>query len=104
MSSRQPPLSNYWQQRRIKRHSGLAGVNDKFFLGEKLQRTVSFGIDGVSKAAVNCRKHGDDHTHLMVVGCVIDLLANCKLRHRKLLFGIIENEKLSIPANWLTSR
>jgi len=65
------------------RHSGLAGVNDKFFLGEKLQRTVSFGVDGVPEAAVNCRKHGDDHTHLMVVGCVIDLLANRKLRHRK---------------------
>jgi hypothetical protein len=40
----------------------------------------------------------------MVVGCVIDLLANRKLRHRKLLFGIIENEKRSMPVNWLTPR
>ena len=50
------------------RHSGLAGVNDKFFLGEKLQRAVPFGVDGVPKAAVNCRKHGDDRATLMVVG------------------------------------
>jgi hypothetical protein len=85
MSSRQPPLSDYWQQRRTMRPSGLAGVNDKFFFGEKLQRTVSFGVNGVSKAAVNCRKHGDDRATHMVVGCVIDLLANRKLRHRKLL-------------------
>jgi hypothetical protein len=85
MSSGQPPLSNYWQQRRIMRHSGLAGVNDKFFFGEKLQCTVPFRVNGVSKAAVNCRKHGDDRATHMVVGCVIDLLANRKLRHRKLL-------------------
>jgi hypothetical protein len=26
----------------------------------------------------------------MIVGCIIDLLANCEFRHRKLLFGIIE--------------
>src|ERR1700738_3004111 len=67
------------------RHSGLAGVNDKFFLGEKLERAVHFRVNGVPKAAVNCRKHGDDRTHLMVVGCIIDFLANRKLRHRELL-------------------
>jgi hypothetical protein len=66
-------------------HSGPAGVNDQFFLGEKLERAVSFGVNGVPEAAVNGRKHGDDRTNLMVVGCVIDLLANRKLRHRKLL-------------------
>jgi hypothetical protein len=67
------------------RHYGLAGVNDQFLLGEELKRAVPFGVNGVSKAAVDCRKHGDDRTHLMVVGCVIDFLANRKLRHRKLL-------------------
>src|ERR1700694_2920735 len=67
------------------RHSSLAGVKDQLLLGEKLECAVTFRVNGVPKAAVNCRKHGDDRTHLMVVGCVIDRLANGKLRHRKLL-------------------
>ncbi len=62
----------------------LRRVNDQFFLGEKLQRAVPFGVNGVPEAAVNCRKHGDDRAHLMVVGRIIDLLANRKLRHREL--------------------
>ena len=71
------------------RHSSLAGVKDQLLLGEKLECAVTFRVNGVPKAAVNCRKHGDDRTHLMVVGCVIDLLANRKFRHRKPLLGII---------------
>jgi hypothetical protein len=63
----------------------LHRVNDQFLLSKKLQRTVPFGINGVPEAAVNRRKHGDDRAHLMVVGRIIDLLANRKLRHRKLL-------------------
>jgi hypothetical protein len=79
----------------------LAGVNDQSFFGEKLERAVPFRVNGVHKVAVNCRKHPNDRTHLMVVGCVIDLLANRKLRHRKLL---LEFRKRSIRANWLTFR
>jgi hypothetical protein len=60
-------------------------VNHQFCLSEKLERAVPFRVNGVSKAAVDCRKHGDDRTYFMVVGCVIDFLANRKLRHRKLL-------------------
>jgi hypothetical protein len=60
-------------------------VNDEFFFGEELARTVPFCVNGIPKAAVDCRKHGDDRTRLMVVGCVIDFLANRKLRPRKLL-------------------
>jgi len=63
----------------------LHRVNDQFLLSKKLQRTVPFGINGVPEAAVNRRKHGDDRAHLMVVGRIIDLLANRKLRHRELL-------------------
>jgi len=65
--------------------TGLAGANDEFFLSEKLERAVPLRVNGVSKAAVNCWKHGDDRAALMVVGCIIDLLADRKLRHRKLL-------------------
>jgi hypothetical protein len=60
-------------------------VHDQFFFGEKPERAVPFGVNGVPEAAVNCRKYGDHCTNLMVVGDVIDLLANRKFRHRKLL-------------------
>jgi hypothetical protein len=62
----------------------LHRVNDQFLLSKKLQRAVPFGVNGVPEAAVNCRKHGDDRAHLMVVGRIIDFLANRKLRHREL--------------------
>jgi hypothetical protein len=62
----------------------LRRVNDQFFLGKKLERTVPFSVNGVPEAAVNCRKHGDDRTHLMIVGRIIDRLANRKLCHREL--------------------
>jgi len=75
-------LRRYDNRRR--KLSVLRRVNDQFFLGEKLQRAVPFGVNGVPEAAVNCRKHGDDRAHLMVVGRIIDLLANRKLRHREL--------------------
>jgi hypothetical protein len=65
--------------------SDLAGMNDQLFLGEKLERAVSFRVNGVSEITVNCWKHGDDGAALVVVGCIIDLLANCELRHRELL-------------------
>src|SRR6266436_3758631 len=55
------------------------------FPRRKTGAPVPFRINGVSKFAVICWKHGDDRTHLMVVGCVFDLVANRKLRHRKLL-------------------
>jgi hypothetical protein len=67
----------------------LRRVNDQFFLGKKLQRAVPFGVNGVPEAAVNCRKYGDDRTHLMIVGRIIDRLANRKLRHRELPSGIM---------------
>jgi hypothetical protein len=48
-----------------------------------MQCAVPFHVDGVSEVAVNSRKHGDDRAALMVVGCIIDLFANRKLRHRE---------------------
>jgi len=39
-------------------------------------------INGVSKFAVICWKHGDDRTHLMVVGCVYDLVQSNVTRMR----------------------
>jgi hypothetical protein len=41
-------------------------------------------IDGVSNVAFNRWKNGNDRADFMVVDCIIDLLANRKLRHRKL--------------------
>jgi hypothetical protein len=64
------------------RRNGSAGVNDQFFLGKELERPVSFHIDGVSNAAFNRWKNGNDRADFMVVGCIIDFLANRKLRHR----------------------
>jgi hypothetical protein len=69
----------------IERHSGLAVVDDQFLFSEELKRAVAFHVHGVSEIAFHRREHGDDGTALTVVGCVIDLLANRKLRHRKLL-------------------
>jgi hypothetical protein len=63
-------------------------VNDQLFLGEKLEGAVPFHVNGISKIAVNCWKHGDDRAALMIVGCTIDLLANRKLRHREPLTRI----------------
>jgi hypothetical protein len=63
----------------------LGGVNDQFFFGKELERAVSFHIDGVSNVAFNRWKNGNYCADLMVVGCIIDFLANRKLRHRKLL-------------------
>jgi hypothetical protein len=62
-----------------------AVVNDYFFFGEELERAVSRHIDGVSNVALNRWKNGNDRADFMVVGCIIDFLANRKLRHRKLL-------------------
>jgi hypothetical protein len=62
-----------------------AVVNDQSFFGEELERAVSRHIDGVSNVALNRWKNGNDRADFMVVGCIIDFLANRKLRHRKLL-------------------
>src|SRR5258706_10289963 len=78
-----PPARPSVSLRPIMRHFGLARVNDQFFLGEKLERAIPFRVNGVSKIPVNCWKHSDDRTNLMVVGCIIDLLTNRKFRHRE---------------------
>lgn len=57
-------------------------MNDKFFLGEKLERAVSFRVNGVSKVAVDGWKDGDDRAALMVIRYTVDLLANRKFCHR----------------------
>jgi hypothetical protein len=94
ISSRGPPLSNFWQQRRKitgarpSVHPRAGRVNDQFFLSKKLERSVPLHVNGISKVAVDCWKHGDDRAALVVVGGIIDLFANCKLRHRKLLLEL----------------
>jgi hypothetical protein len=62
-----------------------SGVKDQFFFGEELEPTVAFRVNGVSEAVVNGWKHGNDRSALVVVGCIIDQLANCELRHWGLL-------------------
>jgi hypothetical protein len=51
-------------------------VTNQFFFVEELERTVAFGVDGVSEVAFNSWKYRDDRAALMVVGCIVDLLAN----------------------------
>jgi hypothetical protein len=60
------------------------GVTDQLFLVEKLQRAIPFRVNGISKAAVNCWEHGHDRAALMIVGCIINLFADGKFRHREL--------------------
>src|SRR5438477_12839651 len=62
----------------------------QFLLVEKLQCAVTLRVDGVSKASVNGRKHRNNRTRFVIISDVFDLLANRKLRHRKLLSGIID--------------
>jgi hypothetical protein len=82
----------------------LAAVTDQFFLVKKLESAVSLHIDGVPKVTVNCRDHGNDHAHLMVVGCFVDCVANCKLRHRKfLLEKILWNRRLDVPPKMINA-
>jgi hypothetical protein len=63
----------------------LVGVDDQFFFREKLQRAISFHIDGIAKVAVRGWKHGDDDAAFVVVGGFVDPLANGKFGHRELL-------------------
>src|SRR5258706_13597703 len=64
----------------------LGGVNDQTFLDEELERAVAFHVDRVAKMAVPGRKHRNGSARLMmVVGCFVDLVANCELCHPKLL-------------------
>jgi hypothetical protein len=88
----------------FKRRSRAGGLmTDEFLFGEKLQRAVPFEVDGISEVAVDCWKHGDHRAALVVVGRIIDLLANRKLRHREILLELSKPEAI-IRTNWLTLR
>jgi hypothetical protein len=60
-------------------------MNDQFFLSKKLQRSITFHIDGVPEIALNRREYRDDHAAFMIVNGPVDLIADYELRHRKLL-------------------
>jgi hypothetical protein len=66
---------------------GSIQAKNQFFFVEEIERTVAFRVDGVSKIAFNGWKYGNDGAALMVVGCIVDLLANRKFRHRELLLA-----------------
>src|SRR3979411_1520008 len=57
----------------------------QLLLGEKLECAVTVRVNSVPKASVDGRKHGNTRPRLVIVSYLFDLLANCKLRHRKLL-------------------
>src|SRR2546422_9612259 len=57
----------------------------QLLLGEKLECVVTGRVDSIPKASVNGRKHGNNRTRFVIVSDVFDLLANRKLRHRKIL-------------------
>src|SRR4051812_16558940 len=59
--------------------SGLAGVTNQSLLGKKLEGAVALHVDGVSEVIVDCRKHGDDRSALVIIGCVLDPLSNGEL-------------------------
>lgn len=65
------PLGDTWRS-----------MNHELVLGEKLQRAVSFRVNGISKLAVDGWKDGDDRAAFMVVRYTVDLFANRKFCHR----------------------
>jgi hypothetical protein len=67
----------------------LIGVNHQLFLGEELERAITFHIDGVPERAVNRREYRDDQAALMIVNGFVDLVADFEFRHRKTPSGII---------------
>jgi hypothetical protein len=58
-------------------------MNDQLFLGEELERTISFHIDGIPEIALNYREYRDDHTARVIVSGFVDPVADCEFRHRK---------------------
>jgi hypothetical protein len=70
-------------------------VNDQLLFGEKLQRAVTFHVNGVPKAAVGGRKHGNPHGR-RVPGRPCRQLQTSP---SKTPSGIID---AIIPAKWLT--
>jgi hypothetical protein len=66
---------------------GSIQATNQFLFVEEIERTVAFGVDGVSEIAFDGRKYGNHYAALMVVGCIVDLLADRKFRHRELLFA-----------------
>ena len=76
----QPTGRNYRRHRVRRSCRCLMQVTNQFFFVEELERTIAFGVDGVSEAAFNSWKYRDDRAALMVVGCIVDPLANRKFR------------------------
>src|SRR5579863_4639399 len=60
---------------------GLSRVNDQFFFGEELERTITFHIHGVAVVAVRGREDRNDDAGLMVVVRLFNAFANRKFRH-----------------------
>ena len=56
----------------------LSSANNQFFLGEKLERTVTLHIHGVTKVAVRGGEDRNDDTVFMVVGRLFNPFANRK--------------------------
>jgi hypothetical protein len=76
---------------------GSIQVTNQLFFVEEIERAVAFGVDGVSEIAFNGWKYRNHDAAFMVVGCIVDLLANRKFRHRELLFAA--SFKTAVTAN-----
>jgi hypothetical protein len=74
-------------------------VDHQLFFREKLQRTIAFHIDGVSKVAVLGRKYRNNDAVFMVVGRFVDPLADRKFGHPRTPYGIVG---AIIRPKWLT--
>src|SRR5258708_13026442 len=62
---------------RYNQNSSRSGrVHDEFFLGENLERAVAFHVDGIPEVVVNCRKHGDHRSALVILARIITLLTH----------------------------
>jgi hypothetical protein len=51
-------------------------AKDQSFFVEELERAIALHVDRVSEIAFDGWKHGDDRAALMVVGSIVDLLAD----------------------------
>src|ERR1700760_3214994 len=87
-------------RRRIgKKNHSLSGVNNQFFFREKLERTVTFHVHGITEVAVRGREDRNDDAGLTVVARLFNAFANRKFRHNVFLFGNLVGDS---PANKLT--
>jgi hypothetical protein len=67
------------------RWNGSGGVNDQFLLSKELDVPYPSISTAYRTLPSTVGKMANNRADFMIVGCIIDFLANRKLRHRRLL-------------------